>query len=264
MRPIPLVLLLGLALAQPAGARDAPWIVAPAALAGVAADFAGPAARIEAREDDEAAVTAYCSGLGAQAADALILPRRLLDRERRGCAGEAISPEPERVLGLAGLAVEGSPAALSRRHLWRALAREVSSDDGKLEPNRVRSWREVDPSFLDRPIAFRLEAPAPLVEELVLAIGCLGAAGYAKLDRARLCRSLREDLPSGPAPLVIRPLNGGGDAVEGIAPAATEISSGRYPLARRLYLYAKRAHLPGIPGLAELLHRETPGLAQIP
>jgi len=237
--------------------------VVPAALAGIAADFAGPAVRIEAREDDEAAVAGYCAGLGAQAPDALLLYRRLLDRERQSCASEAVSPEPERILGIIGLALEGTPANITRRHLWRAFAREVS-EDGKLVSNGVRSWREVDPAFADRPIALRVTAPTPLVEELILAVGCLGSNGYAKLDRTRLCRSLRDDLPGAPNPVVIRPLDGIGDLVEGIAPTAAELASGRYPLARRLYLYVKRPHLPGVPGLADLSRRAARGLVRSP
>jgi len=256
-------LILGLALAAPASARDGPWIVAPAALAALAAEVAGPSARVEAREDEETAVSAYCSGLGAQTADALLLHRRLLDRERRSCESEAISTEPERILGVIGLALDGAPANVTRRHLWRAFAREIS-EDGKLVPNPARSWRDVDPTFADRPIALRLGVPAPLVEELILVPGCLGASGYAKLDRARLCRVLRDDLPSGPDPVVIRPLDGGGDPIEGIAPHGADLSSGRYPLARRLYLYVKRPHLPGIPGLADLLRRPAPGLVRAP
>lgn len=258
-----LLALLGLVLATPADARDVPWLIAPPALARIAAGFAGPAARIETKDDDEASVTAYCAGLGAQSVDGLLLHRRLLDRERRSCETEAIASEPERILGLVGLAIEGSPAILSRRHLWRALAREVSAD-GKLVRNRVRNWREVDPDLPDRLISFRIDAPAPMIEELILAVGCLGASGYAKLDRTRLCRSLRDDLPDGPYPVVLRLLGGIGDPVEGIAPTGLDLAFGRYPLARRVYLYVKRPHLPGIPGLAELLGRNAPGLLPIP
>jgi len=261
---IGLAALLAFAIASPAAARDAPWVIATPALAEIGAAVAGPAARIEARGDDEDAVTAYCRGLGAQAADALLITRRLLDRERKSCEAEAISAEPERVLGIVGLALDGAPAGVTRRHLWRALAREVSVD-GKLAPNRVRSWREVDPALPDRPIALRLAASAPpMVDALILTSGCLGAAGYAKLDRKRLCQGLREDLAAGPDPLVIRPLGSAGDPVEGISPAGPEIAAGRYPLARRVYLYLKRPHLPGIPGLSGLLSRDAAGLLPSP
>jgi phosphate transport system substrate-binding protein len=258
-----LLALLGLVLATPANARDASWLIAPPALAGIAAGFAGPAARIEVKDDDEAAVTAYCTGLGAQTADGLLLHRRLLDRERRSCETEAISSEPERILGIVGLALDGSPAILSRRHLWRAFAREVSAD-GKLVRNRVRSWREVDPTLPDRPISLRVGAPVPMIEELIFAVGCLAASGYAKLERTRLCRGLRDDLPDGPNPIVLRLLDGTGDPIEGFAPTGPDLASGRYPLARRVYFYLKRPHLPGIPGMAELLRRDAPGLTPIP
>lgn len=260
---LPLLALIAAGLATPAAARDAPWVIAPPALVEAAAGIAGSGARIETRDDEEDAVATYCRGLGAQTADALLLTRRLLDRERRSCEAEAIAAEPERVLGLAGLALDGSPAALTRRHLWRALAREVSAD-GKLVPNRVSSWRQVDPAFPDRPIAFRLEAPAPMIDALILSAGCLGATGYAKLDRKRLCQGLRNDLPTGPDPIVVRPLMTPADPVEGIAPTETEIAAGRYPLARRVYLYLKRPHLPGVPGLSALQTRAPGGLFRDP
>lgn len=260
----PLFLIpFALAFSASAAAREAPWLIASPALAEVGIAIAGPAARIETQDDDDEAVTAYCKGLGAQTADALLITRRLLDRERRSCAAEAISVEPERVVGTIGLAIEGAPPGLTRRLLWRAIAREIS-DDGKLVPNRVRSWREVDPSFPDRPIALRLAVAAPLVDALILAPGCLGAAGYAKLDRKRLCRGHRDDLPNGPAPIVIRPIGPLGDPIEGVAPTEAEISAGRYPLARRVYLYLKRSHLPGIPGLSDLQSRDAGALLAPP
>ena len=255
---IRLLALLAIGFAAPAAARDAPWVIATPALEPVAAVIAGPGAKIESRPDEEDAVTAYCKGLGAQTADALLIARRLLDRERKSCEGEAISAEPERVLGIAGLSVHGGPPGLTRRHLWRAFAREISVD-GKLVPNRARTWRDVDPSLPETPLALRVTVSASMVDALVLATGCLGAAGYAKLDRKRLCHGLREDLPDEPAPIVIGPLDSSGEPIEGVAPTEADISAGRYPLARRAYLYLKRTHLPGIPGLYALPGRD-PGV----
>lgn len=264
MTRLPLLAVLMAGLVAPVAARDAPWLIAPSALVEVARGLGGPTARVETREEEEA-VTAYCQGLGAQTADALLLTRRLLDRERTTCEAEAIASEPERLLGLVGLALDEPFDGLTRRHLWQAFARQIS-EDGKLADNRARSWREVDPALPDRPIALRIEAPEPLIEALVLATGCLGAPGYAKLDRTRLCRGLRSDLPTGPDPVVIRPLGpeGRGGPIEGISPTAADIASGRYPLARRVHLYLKRPHLPGIPGLSSLLRQDAPGLLPAP
>ncbi len=264
MTRLPLLAVLVAGLAAPVAARDATWLIAPSALVEVARGLGGPAARVETREEEEA-VTAYCQGLGAQTADALLLTRRLLDRERTSCEAEAIAGEPERLLGLVGLALDGPFDGLTRRHLWQAFARQIS-EDGKLADNRARSWREVDPALPDRPIALRIEAPEPLIEALVLAPGCLGAPGYAKLDRTRICRGLRSDLPAGPDPVFIRPLGpeGRGGPIEGISPTAADLASGRYPLARRAYLYLKRPHLPGIPGLSSLLRQDAPGLLLAP
>ena len=264
MTRLPLLAVLAVGLATPATARDAPWLIAPPALVEAARSLGGPAARVETREEEEA-VTAYCQGLGAQTADALVLTRRLIDRERTSCETEAIAGEPERLLGLVGLAIDGPFDGLTRRHLWQALARQIS-EDGKLADNRARSWREVDPTLPHRPIALRIEAPEPLIEAVVLATGCLGAPGYAKLDRTKLCRGLRTDLPSSPDPVVIRVLGpeGRGRPVEGIAPTPADLASGRYPLARRVYVYLKRAHLPGIPGLSSLLRQNVPGLLPAP
>jgi len=252
-------LLLAAVPAAPGSAREV-WIVAPAALTETARDLAGPQAEIELRAE-EAAIEAYCAGLGAQTPDALLLTRRLLDRERTRCAAEAIAAEPERVLGMVGLSVEAPFPDLTRRQLWRAIA-EFLPEDGGLRPNRLKTWAEVDPALPDRPIALRLDAPAPLVEALILAPACVGAPGYAKLDRARLCRGLRTDLPAAPEPVVLRVLKTPetAAAIEGIAPTPDDISSGRYPLARRVYLFLKRPHLAGIPGLAALQTAAAPRL----
>jgi phosphate transport system substrate-binding protein len=258
--------LAGLALgllvwAMPAMARDV-WIVAPPALAEVARALAGPRAQVDSRVE-EAAIDAYCAGLGAQTPDALVLTRRLLDRERTRCAAEAIAAEPERVLGLIGLAVEAPLPDLTRRQLWRAVA-ELLPEASRLRPNPLRNWAEVDPALPDRTIALRLEAPAPLVDALILAPACVGAPGYAKLDRARLCRGVRTDLPTAPDPLVLRMIAPGtaitGMSIEGISPTEDEIASGRYPLARRVYLFLKRPHLAGIPALDALRTTQVPQL----
>ncbi len=258
-----LLALFAIGLAGPAAARDVPWVIVTPALEPIAAAIAGPAAKVEARSEEEDAVTAYCKGLGAQTADALLMTRRLLDRERRSCEAEAISAEPERVIGIVGLVVQGGPPGLTRRHLWRAFAKEISLD-GKLAPNRARTWRDVDPSFPETPIALALAAPASMVDALVLSTGCLGAAGFATLDRKRLCHGLREDLAAGPDPVFIRPLGSPGAPIEGIGPSEDDISAGRYPLARRVYLYVKRPHLPGIPGLYEVLKRDPGTLVRQP
>lgn len=246
-----LLVLAAMVRAWPAMAREV-WVVAPPALTATARDLAGSGAQIEARPE-EAAIDAYCAGLGAQTPDALLLTRRLLDRERTRCAAEAIATDPERVLGVIGLAVEAPFPGLTRRQLWRAIA-EVLPVDGALRPNGLTTWSQVDAALPDRPLALRLEAPAPLVEALILAPACVGAPGYAKLDRARLCRGLRGDLPAAPDPVILRVLAPpeSGIAIEGIAPIPDDIFSGRYPLARRVYLYLKRPHLAGIPGLAAL------------
>lgn len=258
-RLLSLVLLL---LALPAAARDAPWLVVPPALADIARSFAGPSTRIDAKEDEDA-ILAYCLSLGAQAPDGLLTTRRLLDRERRQCQAEAIDPDPARQLGLAGLALEAAPFPLTRRQLWRALAPEVSVN-GRLVANGTRHWHEIDPALPDRPIAVRLTAPHALIEALVMAPGCLGAPDYARLDRRRLCRGIRSDIPESPEPVILGPLAGGGQPIEGVSPTAVDLASGRYPLARRVYLYVKKPHIPGIAGLSDLLTREAPGLMPVP
>jgi phosphate transport system substrate-binding protein len=258
-----LALFAALLMTAPAAARDAPWLVAVPSLADAARALAGPAARIDVAEDEEAAVLSYCRGLGAHLPDALLLTRRLLDREQRQCATEAIASDPARLLGIVGLAVDGPLPDLTRAQLWRALAGEVPAD-GTLAPNRSRRWREVDPDLPDLPITLRLEASPDLVSGLILSVGCLGAPGFAKLDRARLCTALRTDLPQAPDAVVIGALRPDGLAVEGVKPAAAEIAAGRYPLARRVYLYVKQPHVPGIPGLAALLTRPVPGLQPAP
>jgi phosphate transport system substrate-binding protein len=261
MRTVPL--LIALLVAAPAAARDAPWLVTVPALAGAARELGGPTARIDVAEDEEAAVTSYCRGLGAHLPDALLLTRRLLDRERRQCGTEAIATEPARLLGIVGLSLDGPLPGLTRAQLWRALTREFPAD-GKLEPSRARSWHDVDPGLPDRPIAIRIEAPPGLVSGLILSAGCLAAPGFAKLDQGRLCSAIRTDLPSAPDAVLIGHLRADGLPVEGIRPTPYEVAAGRYPLARRAYLFMKQPHLPGIPGAAAVLTRGVAGVQPPP
>jgi phosphate transport system substrate-binding protein len=44
-----------------------------------------------------------------------------------------------------------------------------------------------------------------------------------------------------------------GSLIDGVAPTATDIASGRYALSRPLFIYVKRAHVDHIPGIREFL-----------
>ncbi len=231
-----------------------------------------------------AGIRLFCAGLGAAYPDIADASRRMRAGEYRGCAAHGAGDLIEVQIGLDGIALaeatNGPRMALTLADLYRALAAEPGG-----RPNTARTWRDVNPALPSAPITVygppATSGTRDAFAELILTRGCEsvdpGARSLSPTPHEARCTRLREDgayVDAGENDnLIVRKLqanpqalgmlgygylreNAGyvrGAAIDGVAPTYAAIANGRYPGARPLYVYVKRAHLAAVPGLRDFL-----------
>jgi len=195
-------------------------------------------------------------------------------------------------------AKNGPKFNLTLGQLFLALAKEVpegNKDGGKLIPNPNKTWKQIDPSFPDAKI--EVLGPPPTsgtrdsFNELAMEAGCDSFASLkalAKSDAKKhkaVCQGIREDgayVEAGEndnvivQKLVANPNAVGvfgysfldqnrdklnGKTMNGIEPTVANISSGKYPVARDMFVYVKKAHIGVIPGIKEFVTEYTSAAA---
>jgi len=233
----------------------------------------------------------FCDGVGVKFPDIANASRRIKDSEVAQCKKNGVAEIVELKIGYDGIVVanskQGKPLAVAQRQLWLALAKEVPTADGKLEPNRYAKWSDVDPALP----ATKIEVLGPpptsgtrdAFVELALEGGCSTFDWIKALkssDEKRfksVCHTLREDgafVEAGENDnLIVQKLEQNPNAfgvfgysfleqntekvqaatVGGVAPTFETIAAGKYPVSRPLYIYVKKAHVGVIPGIAEYL-----------
>ncbi|TXH31858.1 MAG: phosphate ABC transporter permease subunit PstC [Rhodospirillaceae bacterium] len=228
----------------------------------------------------------FCNGAGDATPDIADASRPIKDSERQTCAQNGVTDILEVPVGFDGIAlVNGkskAPLDLTVKDIWLALAREVPVN-GKLVKNPYKTWAEVNPSL--PPVKIEVLGPPPTsgtrdaFVELVFDRACGDIAEIAAISdekaRKAACDGIREDgayIDAGENDnLIVQKLEANPDAfgvlgysfliqnqdklqgnkIGGIAPTEDDILSGRYEVARQLYLYVKMQHLDTIPGLPE-------------
>jgi phosphate transport system substrate-binding protein len=232
---------------------------------------------------------AFCAGVGVTHPDISNASRRITAAEVATCRQNGVAEIVELKIGFDGIVMatrRGSPQMnLTREHIWRALAREVPIN-GQWVRNPYNTWNQVDPSLPN--LAIEAMGPPPTsgtrdsFNELVLVGGCANVAEIRAItdanERNRRCQQMREDgkfIEAGENDnLIVQRLSTGAPGafgifgysfldqnrdrieaktVDGVAPTFENISSGRYPVARSMYIYLKKAHVGVIPGLREFL-----------
>ena len=177
---------------------------------------------------------------------------------------------------------------LTLGQLFLALAKEVpqgNKDGGALVKNPNKTWKDVDPSFPD--VKIEVLGPPPTsgtrdsFNELAMEAGCDSFASLKALSKSdakkhkAVCQGIREDgayVEAGEndnvivQKLVANPNAVGvfgfsfldqnkdklaGKTVNGVVPTFDTISSAKYPIARDMYFYVKKAHIGVIPGIKE-------------
>ncbi len=235
----------------------------------------------------------FCGGIGVQHADMVNASRAIKQSEIDACAKGGVRDVVEIKVGYDGIVVAGSNRTatlkLARKDLYLALAKQVPdpANPQNLIANPYRTWKDVNASLP----ADRIEVLGPpptsgtrdAFLELVMQPGCESWSWIKALKDVdesrfrRVCDAIREDgayveagendnlivqkLVANPRALGIfgysfleENLNQiHGSLIEGVAPTFDSIASGKYPVSRPLFVYAKKAHMDVIPGMREFV-----------
>jgi phosphate transport system substrate-binding protein len=231
----------------------------------------------------------FCEGVGLSTPDIVNASRRMTKAEYDKCQANGVGEIIELQIGLDGIVFAsardgGISLELTPQTIYEAIAAHpygVAQD--------AKTWTAVDGSLPAEPIEIYGPPPSSgtrdALQELVLKTGCqadgrLGGMKLAEPERFNsLCTELRTDgayvaqgehddrtvaqLPDNPEALAIfgySYFEENADKVkampvDGIEPTYETIASGRYPAARPLYLYVKKAHLDMVPGLRPYLEQ---------
>jgi len=229
----------------------------------------------------------FCAGVGVEHPDATNASRRMKKNEFEQCQKNGVKDVVEINVGFDGLTVaqskQGAPIKLTLAQLLLAVAKEVPGPGGKLIPNPNKNWSDIDKSLPN--VKIEVLGPPPTsgtrdsFHELLLEKGAEKVPALAALKKSdkkafdKVWKTLREDgayveagendnvivakleanknafgvfgysfLEENSAKLRGVPLNG-------VAPDFDEITSGKYPGARRMYVYIKKQHVGLVPGL---------------
>jgi phosphate transport system substrate-binding protein len=178
---------------------------------------------------------------------------------------------------------------LTRRDVYLALAKQVPdpANPQALVANPYRTWKQVNSSLPDTKI--EVLGPPPTsgtrdaFAELYMDVGCTTFPWIKTLKDVdegrfkRVCQTVREDgayveagendnlivqkLEANPSALGVFGYSYleenqdklAGSLIEGVSPVFETIASGKYPAARPLFIYVKKAHVGVIPGIKEFV-----------
>ncbi len=231
----------------------------------------------------------FCGGVGTQHPDLTNASRAMTKGEFEQCAANGVKEIVEIKVGFDGIAVamkKGStPVNLKREDIWLALAAQVPVN-GQLVANPYKTWKQVNASLPDWKIEVMGPPPTSGTRdsfvELVMDHGCKAfpeiKAIADKKAQGAACAKIREDgafIEAGENDnLIVQRLASGGVGlmgvfgysfleenadklvgakVDGVEPDADTISSGKYPVSRPLFVYAKKAHIGVVPGMKEFM-----------
>ena len=233
----------------------------------------------------------FCAGTGEDTPDFVNASRKIKKSEFEDCAKNGVSDIVEVKVGFDGLSFAQSKdapdLAVTKTQIFLALAKEIPGADGKLIPNPNTMWSDIDKSLPATKI--EVLGPPPTsgtrdsFAELVMEKGAEKIESLAAMKKAdakafeKVWKAMREDgvyVEAGENDnLIVQKLQANknafgifgysfleenaatikGASVDGVAPAYETISSGDYKVSRPLFIYAKKAHVGVIAGMAEFL-----------
>jgi phosphate transport system substrate-binding protein len=228
----------------------------------------------------------FCGGVGVQHPDMTGASRAIKKDEMELCIKNGVTEIIELPIGNDGLtfahSIKGKDVNFTKAQLWKAIAHDVVVD-GKLVKNPYKNWNEIDKSLPDLKIEILVAPPTSGTrdawDDLIMGKGCDEA--FKKLADPKNCTKYREDAAVIEAgendTLIVQKLGSSPNAfgyfgysylvankdkikaakIDGIAPTIEGIQKYTYPVARPLFLYAKKAHASVIPGFKEFLAEYT-------
>ena len=228
----------------------------------------------------------FCGGVGVQHPDMTGASRAIKKDEMELCIKNGVTEIIELPIGNDGLtfahSIKGKDVNFTKAQLWKAIAHDVVVD-GKLVKNPYKNWNEIDKSLPATKIEILVAPPTSGTrdawDDLVMGKGCDEA--FKKLADKKNCTKYREDAAVIEAgendTLIVQKISSTPNAfgyfgysyliankdkikaakIDGIAPSIEGIQKYTYPVARPLFLYAKKAHANVIPGFKEFLTEYT-------
>jgi phosphate transport system substrate-binding protein len=228
----------------------------------------------------------FCGGVGVQHPDMTGASRAIKKDEMELCIKNGVTEIIELPIGNDGLtfahSIKGKDVNFTKAQLWKAIASDVVVD-GKLVKNPYKNWSEIDKSLPDIKIEILVAPPTSGTRDawndLIMDKGCDEA--FKKLADPKNCTKYREDTAVIEAgendTLIVQKLGSSPNSfgyfgysylvankdkikaakIDGIAPTIEGIQKYTYPVARPLFLYAKKAHANVIPGFKEFLTEYT-------
>lgn len=226
----------------------------------------------------------FCAGVGNAFPDIANASRRMKRSEYDRCEANNVGPIMEIQVGMDGVAlaesVNGPRFSLSKKDIYLALAANPMG-----QPNRSRTWRDVNPALPPIPIMVygppSTSGTRDALAELIMEPGCKEAYPAAENlgadDLKNACMVVRSDgayIDSGENDnLIVQKLSANpnsvgifgysyleenqgrirGIPIDGVEPTYETISSRSYPGARPLFIYVKVKHLRAVPGLTDFL-----------
>ena len=226
----------------------------------------------------------FCAGAGLDTPDMTDASRPMKLSEYETCVKNGVTDITGMKVGFDGIAFAQSKSngaiTLTRDQIFLALAKEVPSLDGKsLIKNPYKTWNEIDSKLPNRQITVygppTTSGTRDSFEEMVMEHSSKHFEAYG-VEKGKY-KEIREDDVYVPAAendeLVVRALtrdldafgifgysyleeNGkkiNGALIDGIEPNFETISSGKYPIARSLYVYIKNSHRIFVGGMDAFL-----------
>jgi phosphate transport system substrate-binding protein len=230
----------------------------------------------------------FCSGLGPNTPDMVNASRRMKASEFDTCASNKVDEIIELQVGLDGIAFAskrgGIMLNLSPKTVYEALA---ARPYGRAQT--AKTWADVDPALPADPIVVygppSTSGTRDALKELVLEVGCKTDPAMKALKDSdeekykQICTEIRDDgayVDQGEQDnLIVQKIVGNPRAIgvfgysymeenadrvqglpmDGVAPTYDNIASFKYPGARAMYVYVKRAHMRAIPGLEDFMQQ---------
>lgn len=232
----------------------------------------------------------FCAGMGPSTPDMVNASRRMKASEFEDCKKNGVTDVVELQVGLDGIAFAsakgGITLPLTPEIVYKALAAKPFGKD-----QTAKTWKDVDASLPAEPILVygppSTSGTRDALKELILQKGCESDPAMKAMKDSdkekyeQICTEVRSDgayVDQGEQDnLIVQKIEGNPKAVgvfgysyleenaeklqdqlmNGVEATYDNISTFKYPGARPLYVYYKKAHIGVIPGLAEFITQWT-------